>query len=222
MRIVKAHLWDAPVLAWVAAWAFAAEHRREGVYRRAVAVYPMHLLSVLVLMVQGQLWRWDHKALIGIGRPGWRSYLAGGIAALICCAGFLALLICLPGASMGQLKAALVVMGLLLVFLLAAMIAAVGEMNVTRSLANSAAIKGWKKTLPGYSFYKVSYLAMYPQTGEGFTFARAAIEQLVPAGAGIYTEARSEKHRAIYARAGLHPLSTKSGKPTLAMGAVAD
>ena len=222
MRIVKARLWDAPALAWVAARAFAAEHDREGVHRRAMIGYPMRLISVLVLVVQGQLWRWDSKALIGIGRPGWRSYLAGGIAAVICCAGFVTLLLWLPVASMGQLKAALVVMAVLLVFLLVAMIAAVGEMNVTRSLANSAAIKGWKKTLPGYSFYKVSYLAMYPQTWEGFTFARAAIEQVVPAGAGIYTEARSDKHRAIYARAGLHPLSTKSGKPTLAMGAVAD
>lgn len=222
MRVVKARFWDAPALAWVAAQAFAAEHDREGVHRRATAAYPMHLISVLVLVVQGQLWRWDHKVLIGIGRPGWRSYLAGGIAAVICCAGFVALLLWLPAASMGQLKALLLVMAILLAFLLVAMIAAVGEMNVARSRDNSSAIKGWKKSLPGYSFYKVSYLAMYPQTWEGFTFARKAIEQVVPAGAGVYTEARSNKHHAIYSRAGLHPLPTKHGKPTLAMGAVAD
>ena len=65
---------------------------------------------------------------------------------------------------------------------------------------------------------RVSYLAMYLQTGEGFTFSRTAIDRVVPQGAAVYTEARSSKHLAISQRAGLRPLPGPGGEPTLAMG----
>ena len=206
MKIVKARLYGVPVLAWVAARAFAAESSRKGVCLRAIAGYPLHFLSVLLVSAQGQLWQGEYKALIGIAGPGWRSQgraVAGAVG--LCVVGFLAFWCWLPSASMAGLKALLFVMALVLVFLVLALVSAVKEFHPARARANSAAIRRWKRARPGCAFYKVSYLAMYPQTGEGFTFARKAIEQVVPARVGIYTEARTSRHRVIYARAGLRP-----------------
>jgi hypothetical protein len=110
------------------------------------------------------------------------------------------------------------VLAIVLLLLLPAVIPALGEMHPRRSARNAAAIRHWRRKLPGREAYKVSYLAMYPQTREGLAFARTAIEHVVPAGVPLYTEARSESHKAIYARRGLHPLATADGTPTLAMG----
>ena len=110
------------------------------------------------------------------------------------------------------------VMLVLLLLLLPAVIPALREMHLRRSAQNADAIRQWRKTLPGRQAYKISYLAMYPQTRQGLAFAKAAIEHVVPAGAPLYTEARSDSHQAIYARRGLHPLETAGGTPTLAMG----
>ena len=116
---------------------------------------------------------------------------------------------------------AAIVLGVVLVLapFVLAVFQALKELHLDRSLANADAIRRWKKALPGRTFYKISYLAMYPQTGEGLTSARTVIEQTVPLGAALYTEARSTKHRAIYARAGLHALLGKDDTPTLALGA---
>ena len=109
-------------------------------------------------------------------------------------------------------------MVILLLLLLPAVIPALREMHPRRSARNAAAIRQWRTTLPGREAYKVSYLAMYPQTRQGLAFARAAIERVVPAGGPLYAEARSDSHQAIYTRRGLHPLETADGTPTLAMG----
>ena len=110
------------------------------------------------------------------------------------------------------------VMVVLLLLLLPALIPALWEMHPRRSAQNAAAIRYWRASLPGSQAYKVSYLAMYPQTRQGLAFAKAAIEHVAPAGAPLYAEARSSSHQAIYARRGLHPLATAGGTPTLAMG----
>ncbi|MCU6482715.1 hypothetical protein [Arthrobacter sp. A2-55] len=105
-----------------------------------------------------------------------------------------------------------------LLLLLLAVIPVMREMHPRRSVRNTAAIRHWRRVLPGREAYKVSYLALYPQTGEGLAFARAAIEYVVPAGAPLYAEARSVSHKTIYARRGLHQLATADGTPALAMG----
>lgn len=92
-------------------------------------------------------------------------------------------------------------------------------MHPRRLVRNADAIRQWRRTLPGREAYKVSYLAMYPQTREGLAFGRAAIEQVVPDDAPLYTEARSDAHKAIYARREFRPLATADGTPTMVMGA---
>ena len=71
-----------------------------------------------------------------------------------CFVGFLALLLWLPMARVGQLKVLLLEVVLLLVFLMTAMIRALKEFHPAGSLANSAAIGRWKKTCPGARFIK--------------------------------------------------------------------
>ena len=73
MRIVKARLRDAPALAWVTAQAFTAENTTRNHRRRSVFAYPLHLISVLITVAQGQMWHWNRKALTGIGHQGWRN-----------------------------------------------------------------------------------------------------------------------------------------------------
>ena len=89
------------------------------------------------------------------------------------------------------------VMLVLLLLLLPAVIPALRELHPRRSAQNADAIGQWRTTLPGREAYKVSYLAMYPQTGQGLAFARVAIERVVSAGAPLYTQARSSSHQAI-------------------------
>ena len=100
--------------------------------------------------------------------------------------------------------------------LCAVVFTALTEMHPRRSGRKADAILQWRKKLPGREAYKVSYLAMYPQTREGLAFARAAIARVVPAGAPLYTEARSEAHKAIDTRRGFRPLAAADGTSTLA------
>ncbi|ALE93780.1 hypothetical protein AOC05_17995 [Arthrobacter alpinus] len=95
---------------------------------------------------------------------------------------------------------------------------AIAGIALSAWISNAATIRHWRSSLPEREAYKVSYLAMYPQTRQGLAFAKAAIEHVAPAGASLYAETRSESHQAIYARRGLHLLPTADGTPILAMG----
>lgn len=122
-------------------------------------------------------------------------------------------------ALLAVMKAGRGVMVVLLVLLLPAVIPALlssrwGRCTPFRSARNAAAFRQGRKILPGREAYKVSYLAMCPQTREGL--ARAALDHVVPAGVPLYTEARSHS-QAIYA-SGLHRLTAADGTPTVAMG----
>ena len=225
MKIERARLRDTPALAWTAARAFAAESAKAGIRRRARGLYLMHLYSLALLARGGRLWHWEKKAIIVIEykKPPtrWRWLAPAGLCVVVA----IALSTWIRTADSAGLQALLAIMKagggvlvIVLVLLLPAIIPALREMHPRRSARNANAIREWRRTLPGREAYKVSYLAMYPQTREGLAFARAAIEHVVPAGAPLYTEARSESHKSIYARRGLHPLATAAGTPTLAMG----
>nr|WP_176704910.1 hypothetical protein [Arthrobacter sp.]AXV46447.1 hypothetical protein pA44BH1_p03 [Arthrobacter sp.]AXV46483.1 hypothetical protein pA48BH1_p03 [Arthrobacter sp.] len=225
MKIERARLQDTPALAWIAAQAFAAESAQAGNRRSPQALYLMHLYSLGLLACSGRLWHWDKRAIIAIEykkSPSlWRWIALAGL----CSVAAVALVVWISTADRDGLQALLVIMkaggavgvGILLL-LLPAVVPALGEMHPRRSARNADAIRQWRKTLPGRAAYKVSYLAMYPQTREGLAFARAAIDRAVPAGEPLYTEARSESHKTIYARRGLHPLAAADGTTTLAMG----
>lgn len=225
MRIDRARLRDTPALAWVAAQAFAAESSNTGIHRRARHLYLMHLYSLALLACGGRLWHWDKKAIIVIEhkkrRPAWKIIAAIGL----CIAVVMGLLAWIRVADGHGLQILLAIMRaggaflvIVLVLLLPAIVPALKEMHPQRAARNADAIQQWKRTRPGHQFYKISYLAMYPQTMEGLSFATTAIERVVPAGAALYTEARSDNHKTIYARRGFRPLATADGTPTLAMG----
>jgi len=225
VKIERAGLRDTPALAWTAAQAFAADSSKSRIRRRARGLYLMHLYSLALLACGGRLWHWEKKALIAIEHKKppilWRRLALAGV----CAVASIALVAWISTADRGGLQALLAVMTagggaemVVLLLLLLAVIPALREMHPRRSVRNTAAIRHWRNALPGREAYKVSYLALYPQTGEGLAFARAAIDRAVPAGAPLYTEARSESHKTIYARRGLHQLATADGTPTLAMG----
>lgn len=225
MKIERARLQDTPALAWTAAQAFAAESAQAGNRRRPHALYLMHLYSLGLLACSGRLWHWEKRAIIAIEYKKSPSLWRWMVLAGLCSMAVVALVVWVSTADRAGLQALLVIMkaggavgvGILLL-LLPAVVPALGEMHPRRSARNGDAIRHWRRTLPGREVYKVSYLAMYPQTREGLAFARAAIAQVVPAGVPLYTEARSEAHKAIYARRGFHQLATADGTPTLAMG----
>lgn len=225
MRIDKARLRDTPALAWIAAQAFAAESTQTGVRRRARGLYLMHLYSLALLTCGGRLWHWEKKAIIAIEHKkpqvrwkwiaptGLYSVVVIGVLVLIYTADSRGLQIFLA-----VMKAGWALMIIIIVLLLPAVIPALRELHPQRSARNADAIRQWRRLLPRQEAYKVSYLAMYPQTREGLVFARAAIGQVVPASAPLYTEVRSESHKVIYARRGFHQLATAGGMPTMAMG----
>lgn len=225
MKIERVRLQDIPALAWTAAQAFAAETGTVDIRRRAQGQYLMHLYSLALLACGGRLWQWEKKAIIVIEHKKpparWKWLAPAGLCAI---AGIVlsAWISTTDTAGVQGLLAIMKAVGgamvVLLLLLLPAVIPALRELHPRRSAQNAAAIRHWRKTLPGREAYKVSYLAMYPQTRQGLAFAKAAIEHVVPAGAPLYTEARSDSHHAIYARRGLHPLATADGTPTLAMG----
>lgn len=225
MKIERAHMRDVPALAWLAAQAFAAESGAVDVRRRAQGQYLMHLYSLALLTGSGRLWHWEKKAIIAIEHKkplAWWKWLA---SVGVCAVAAIALSWWIAMADMaglqvllGIMKAGGAVMVVVLLLLLPAVIPALREIHPRRSARNADAIRQWRATLPGREAYKASYLAMYPQTRQGLAFARAAIEHVVPAGAPLYAEARSDSHKAIYARRGLHPLPAADGTPTLAMG----
>lgn len=225
MRIERARLRDTPALSWIAAQAFAAEAGAVDRRRRAQGQYLMHLYSLALLASGGRLWHWDKKAIIAIEHKkplAWWTWLA---PVGLCALAITALSAWVSTADTAGLQGLLVIMkagggamAVVLLLLLPAVIPALREMHPCRTARNAHAIRHWRATLPGREAYKLSYLAMYPQTRQGLAFARAAIERVVPAGAPLYTEARSEAHKIIYARRGLHPLPTADGAPTLAMG----
>lgn len=225
MRIDKARLRDTPSLAWVAAQAFAAESTRTGVRRRARGLYLMHLYALALLACGGRLWHWNKKAIIAIEHkkpPARGRHLA---ATGSCAAVVIGLLDWISTADsqglqilLATMKAGGAFMVVVLVLLLPAVIPALKEIHLQRSAQNGDAIRQWRKTLPGREAYKISYLAMYPQTMEGLSFATTVLEHVIPAGAALYTEARSDSHKTIYSRRGLRVLSTRDGTPTLAMG----
>ncbi|WP_104111858.1 hypothetical protein [Arthrobacter sp. N199823] len=225
MRIDKAHLRDTPALAWTAAQAFAAESTQTNVRRRARGLYLMHLYSLALLTYGGRLWHWEKKAIIAIEHKKppvrWRWLAPTGL----CAVATIALTVWISTADREGLQILLAIMkaggGVLVIVLLLlfpAVVPALWELHPQRSAQNADAIRQWRRELPRREAYKVSYLAMYPQTHEGLTFARAAIGQVVPAGASLYTEARSNSHKTIYARRGFHQLATADGTPTMAMG----
>lgn len=225
MKIERARMRDTPSLAWVAAQAFAAESGKTGVCRRARRLYPMHLYSLALLACRGWLWHWEGKAVIAIEykkQPAlWKWLAPAGICGVIA----IALTAWISRADTAGLQVLLAVMRAggwclvgVLFLLLPAVIPALREMHPGQSARNAAAIRRWRKTLPGQEAYKISYLAMYPQHREGLAFAKAAIEHAVPAGAALYTEARSATHQRIYARRGLQILAAADGAPTLALG----
>lgn len=225
MRIERARLRDTPVLAWVAAQAFAAESTRPGVRRRARGLYLMHLYSLALLACGGRLWHGEKKAIIAIEHKKpparWRWLAPAGL----CAVAAIALTVWISMADRAGLQVLLVIMKagggvfvIVLLLLLPAVVPALCEIHPWRSARNAEAIRHWRKALPRREAYKVSYLAMYPQTREGLTFARAVIGHVVPVGAPLYTEARSDSHKVIYARRGFHQLATADGTPTLAMG----
>lgn len=225
MKIQRARLCEVPALAWVAAEAFAAETSKAGLHRRARYNYLMHLYSLALLTCSGKVWHWEKKAIIAIEhkRPAtmWRWILPALVGATAAVA--LAAWIVTADAQGLQVLLAVMAAGcglmvLVLLLLLPAVIPALREMHPSRSARNAEAIRLWRKTLPRREAYKISYLAMYPQTREGLAFAKAAIDQNVPAGAHLYIEARSEAHKAIYASRGFRQLATADGTPTLAMG----
>lgn len=225
MKIERARLRDTPALAWIAAQAFAAEAGTVDLRRRAQGQYLMHLYSLALLACGGRLWHSDKKAIIAIEHKkplAWWTWLA---PVGLCAVAVTALSSWISTANTAGLQGLLVIMKagggamvVLLLLLLPAVIPALRQMHPRRAALNAAAIRHWRATLPGREAYKVSYLAMYPQTLQGLAFARAAIESVVPAGAPLYTEARSEAHQVIYARRGLHPLLTADGTPTMALG----
>lgn len=225
MKIERARLRDTPALAWTAAQAFAAEYGKSRIRRRARGLYLMHLYALALLACTGCLWHWEKKALIAIERKKppalWRWLALAGASAVAA----ISLAAWISTADRAALQALLAIMtagggaaAVVLLLLLPAVIPALREMHPRRSARNTAAIRHWRKTLPGREAYKVSYLAMYPQTREGLAFARAAIDRAVPAGAPLYTEARSDSHKTIYTRSGLHQPAGADGTPTLAMG----
>ena len=225
MKIERARLRDTPALAWTAAQAFAAEAGTVDVRRRVQGQYLMHLYSLALLACGGRLWHGEKKAIIAIEHKKpparWRWLAPAGLCAM---AGII-LSWWVSTADTARLQGLLAIMKavwgvmvVLLLLLLPALIPALREMHPRRSAQNADAIRHWRASLPGREAYTVSYLAMYPQTRQGLAFAKAAIEHVVPAGAPLYTEARSSSHQAIYARRGLHPLATADGTPTLAMG----
>ncbi|MHA7177350.1 hypothetical protein ACX80D_11900 [Arthrobacter sp. Sr24] len=225
MNIERARLRDAPALAWIAAQAFAAESTRRGVRCRARGLYLRHLYSLNLLACGGRLWHWEKKAIIAIeskkppARGRWLAP-AGACAAVI-----IGLLGWISIADRQGLQILLAIMKaggafllIVIMLLLPAVIPALRELHPQRSAQNANAIRQWKKVLPGREAYKISYLAMYPHTMEGLTFATTAINHVVPAGAALCTEARSDRHQRMYTHRGLRVLSTKDGTPTLAMG----
>ncbi|MHA7177939.1 hypothetical protein ACX80D_14940 [Arthrobacter sp. Sr24] len=225
MKIERARLRDTPALAWTAAQAFAAESGKTGIQCRARGLYLMHLYSLGLLAWGGRLWHWERKAIIAIERKKPPTRLKWLAPAGFCAVAAIALSGWIPTvdrvglqALLGIIKAGGAVGIGVLLLMLPAVVPALGEMHPRRSARNADAIRQWRRTLLGREAYKVSYLAMYPQTREGLAFARAAIEQVVPDGAPLYTEARSEAHKAIYARRGFHPLAAADGTPTMAMG----
>lgn len=226
MRIERARLRDVPVLAWSAVQAFAAESTRDGVHRRACGLYLMHLYSLALLICGGRVWQWEKKAIIAIDHKKPPALWAWLTAAGICAAIIIGVLGWIPTANpqglqilLATVKAGGALLLFVLVLLLPAVIPALRELHPVRSARNADAIRYWRRTLPGREAYKISYLAMYPQTLEGITFASTALRQIVPAGAALYTEARSHSHQTIYTHRGLRVLlSTKDGTPTLALG----
>lgn len=226
MKIKRARLRDVPVLAWTAALAFAAESDRAGIRHRACSLYLMHLYSLVLLAGRGRVWYWEKKEIIVIEHKKsparWKRAAVAGLCAVVA----IALLAWIFMADRTGLQALLVIIKtggavgvFALLLLVPAAIPAFREMDPRRSAMNADAIRQWRRTLPQREAYKVSYLAMYPQTREGLAFARAAIGQVVPAGAPLCTEARSDSHKVIYARRGFHQLATADGTPTMAMGA---
>ncbi|MHA7178175.1 hypothetical protein ACX80D_16140 [Arthrobacter sp. Sr24] len=186
----------------------------------------MHLYSLALLACRGRLWHGEQKAIIAIEHKkplaGWTWLAPVGL----CVVAVTALSAWVSTADTAGLQGLLVIMKagggalvVILLLLLPAVIPALREMHPRRTARNAHAIRQWRAKLPGREAYKVSYLAMYPQTRQGLAFARAAIERVVPVGAPLYTEARSEAHRAIYARRGFHPLRAADGTPTMALGA---
>ncbi|WP_113719778.1 hypothetical protein [Arthrobacter dokdonensis] len=185
----------------------------------------MHLYSLALVACTGRLWHWETRAIIAIEHKKppilWRWLALAGVCAVVS----ITVAAWISTADKGGLKVLLAVMTagggvgiMVLLLLLPAVIPALWEMHPRRSARNAAAIWQWRRTLPGREVYKVSYLAMFPQTREGLAFARAAIDRAVPADTPLYTEARSDSHKTIYTRRGLHPLTTVDGTPTLAMG----
>lgn len=225
MKIERALLRDTPTLAWIATQAFAAESAQAGNRRRPQFLYLMHLYSLALLACGGRLWHWEKRAIIAIEYKKSPSLWRWMVLVGLCSVAAVALVVWVSTADrdglqilLGIVEAGGGVLVIVLLLLLPAVVPALGEMHPRRSARNADAIRHWRRTLPGREAYKVSYLAMYPQTREGLAFARAAIAQVVPAGAPLYTEARSEAHKDIYARRGFHQFATADGAPTLAMG----
>lgn len=185
----------------------------------------MHLYALALLAFGGRLWHWEMKAIIAIERKQPPNRLKWLAPAVLCAVAAIALTEWIATADRAGLQVLLAIMKvgggvlvIVLLLLLPAVIPALWEIHPRRSAQNADAIRQWRRTLPRRETYKVSYLAMYPQTREGLAFARAVIKQVVPAGAPLYTEARSDSHKAIYARRGFRQLATADGTPTMAMG----
>lgn len=184
----------------------------------------MHLYSLALLTCGGRVWHGEKKAIIAIEHKkpparwkwiasvGLCAAMLSGLLAWISIADSQGLQILLDVMKIGG-----VLMVIVMVLLLPAIIPALKELHPHRSAQNANAIRHWRKTLHGRDVYKISYLAMYPQTLEGLSFATTAIDDVVPAGAALYTEARSDSHATIYAHRGLDVLSTADGTPTLAL-----
>ena len=180
-----------------------------------LSLWPLHLpLSTLIpLRVGGQLWHGNRKALLGISSAREKGPLTVALAVVL---GMAVVIAVLPVVSLAVFRVGAGVL------LLLAVVPALCQFPPWRSAVNYSALERWKKTLSGCQFPTVADLAMYPQTGEGFTFARAARRKLVPSGAALDTEARSRKHLALDKRAGLQPWPGPCGTTTLAEGTEKD